>query len=84
MISVNYNTKIPLRFYNFLADGLAAKEEELSAVSGSFVNPDVVNPNSYTRTNAYPVTIRSSMPKDEQVRNNDLVNKFDKNCRKKL
>ena len=70
-ISASLNTKIPLRYYNFWAEGQAAKEDvaSLGSASGVFFNQDVINPNSYNRTNAFPITIRCSLLKEEQVRN---------------
>ena len=62
---------IPLPYYNLLAEGLQAKDEvaEFGSVPGSFFSPDIVNPNSFNRQSAWPITVQSSMPREEQVHN---------------
>ena len=69
IILANYNTKLPLEYYNTLAEGIAEKEivSELNTTPRSSLNPNIVNPNNLTRSNAWPITVRSSLPEDEQV-----------------
>ena len=65
----NFNTVLPLSYFNRIAACMGPIEEAPSygSVSGAFFNPDIVNPNSHNRQNAWPITIRSNMKKEEQV-----------------
>ena len=58
-----------MEYYNTLAEGIAEKEivSELNTTPRSSLNPNIVNPNNLTRSNAWPITVRSSLPEDEQV-----------------
>ena len=69
LILANFNSKLPLAYYNHLAEGLAAKEEapDYSGASSGFFASEIINPNSHNRANAFPIRIRSAMPKDDQV-----------------
>ena len=65
----NFNTNLPLSFYNRLAARLGPIEEPHSygSAGGAFFNPDIVNPNSHNRHFGWPISVRSNLDKDEQV-----------------
>ena len=48
---------------------MQAKEDQFEQgnASGSFFAGELSNPNNYNRANAFPITVRSSMAKEEQV-----------------
>ena len=68
--AANFNTVLPLSYYNRLADRLGPIEEAptYGASAGVFFNPDIVNPSSFNRQNGWPIKVRSNMKKEEQVR----------------
>ena len=62
---------MPLCFFNFVPESLKPKDEEYQSGSGPLFNQEVVNPNTINRINAFPIIVKSSMPKSEQVSVND-------------
>jgi hypothetical protein len=70
-LAANYRSKIPLSYYNILAENINAKEEsgkgsEFKSATSSGFNPDISNPNSHNRGNAFPIIINCSIPRDDQ------------------
>ena len=67
--AANFNTVLPLSYYNRLADRLGPIEgaPTYGDSTGVFFNPDIVNPSSFNRQNGWPITVRSNMRKEEQV-----------------
>ena len=63
----NLGVKAPLHFYNFLSESLTARDDDYGSGSGRLFNQDVVNPNTFNRNNAFPIIVKSDLPKPDQV-----------------
>ena len=74
-LAANFNTNLPLAYYNRLAVIVGSKEEPSSFSSAPrvFFNPCIPNPNTFNRHSSYPIIIRTNIEKDEQVQILELI-----------
>ena len=64
---VNFGGKLPLQYYNYINEEMSKKDEKQNYGNQPGINQDVANPNAINRPFAWPIKIKSSMPKDDQV-----------------
>ena len=64
---VNFGGKLPLNFYNLLNEEMHRREEARDYGLAPGVNQDLANPNALNRPFAWPMMIKSSMNRDDQV-----------------
>ena len=67
LILENFGGKLPLNYYNHLNESLKTDEFQ-DGGSGMIYNPEISNPNSYNRSCAWPVVVKSDMAESYQVR----------------
>ena len=65
--SVNFGGKLPLQYYNILNEEMTKRDEVRDYGNIPGANQDVSNPNAMNRPFAWPIKMRSSMAKYDQV-----------------